>query len=174
MDSHARVYGREWCKRCAFLIEFPGGRKPNIERTGYRWDWRREHHLGMEWGIWTDSLTLGMEKRLEPEWFFLSFLLQSALFHCVCAHSVRHVWLLVTPWTVAGQCLCPWKFPGKNTGVGCRFLLQGIFLTQGSNLHLLPLLHWQVNSLPLRHLESPPYSIRDSPLDLWLSKFFKF
>ena len=29
--------------------------------------------------------------------------------------------------------LCPWHFPGKNTGVGCHFLLQGIFLTQGSN-----------------------------------------
>ena len=26
--------------------------------------------------------------------------------------------------------LCPWDFPGKNTGVGCDFLLQGIFLTQ--------------------------------------------
>ena len=31
----------------------------------------------------------------------------------------------------------PWDFPGKNTGVGCCFLLQGIFLTQGSNLGLL-------------------------------------
>ena len=38
--------------------------------------------------------------------------------------------------------------PGKNTGVGCHFLLQGIFLTQGSNPHLLCLLHWQVDSLP--------------------------
>ena len=28
--------------------------------------------------------------------------------------------------------LCPWDFPGKNTGVGCHFLLQGIFPTQGS------------------------------------------
>ena len=36
--------------------------------------------------------------------------------------------------------LCPWDYPGKNTGVGCHFLLQGIFLTQGSNLHPL---HWQ-------------------------------
>ena len=26
--------------------------------------------------------------------------------------------------------LCPWNFPGKNTGVGCHFLLQGFFLTQ--------------------------------------------
>ena len=32
---------------------------------------------------------------------------------------------------------CPWDFPGKNTGVGCHFLLQGIFLTQGSKPGLL-------------------------------------
>ena len=30
--------------------------------------------------------------------------------------------------------LCPWDFPGKNTGVDCHFLFQGIFLTQGLNL----------------------------------------
>ena len=29
--------------------------------------------------------------------------------------------------------LSPWNFPGKNARVGCHFLLQGIFLTQGSN-----------------------------------------
>ena len=29
--------------------------------------------------------------------------------------------------------LCPWDLPGKNTGVGCHFLLQRIFLTQGSS-----------------------------------------
>ena len=39
--------------------------------------------------------------------------------------------------------------PGKNTGVGSHALLQGIFLTQGSNLRLLHLLHWQAGSLPL-------------------------
>ena len=37
--------------------------------------------------------------------------------------------------------LCPWDSQGKNTGVGCHFLLQRIFLTQGSNLHLLHHLH---------------------------------
>ena len=42
--------------------------------------------------------------------------------------------------------------PGKNRGVGCHFLLQGIFPTQESNPHLLCLLHWQAGSLPLRHL----------------------
>ena len=45
--------------------------------------------------------------------------------------------------------LCPRNFPGKNTGVRCHFVLQGIFLTQGSNPHLL---HWQVDSLPVSHL----------------------
>ena len=48
--------------------------------------------------------------------------------------------------------LCPWDFPAKNSGVGCHFLLQGIFPTQGLNLHLL---HWEVESLLLGHLRSP-------------------
>ena len=51
--------------------------------------------------------------------------------------------------------LCSWNFPGKNTRVGCHFLLQGIFPTQGLNLCLLHLLHWQADSLPLCHLGSP-------------------
>ena len=54
--------------------------------------------------------------------------------------------------------------PGKNTGVGCHFLLQGISSTQGLNLHLLCPLHWQAGSLPLL----PPETL---PLD---SKFNKF
>ena len=39
--------------------------------------------------------------------------------------------------------LCPWDSPGKNTGVGCRALLQGILPTQGMNPRLLCLLHCQ-------------------------------
>ena len=39
------------------------------------------------------------------------------------------------PWTQ--RLLCPWDSPGQNTGVGCHSLLQGIFLTQGSNPGLL-------------------------------------
>ena len=38
---------------------------------------------------------------------------------------------------------------GKSTGVGCHFLLQGIFPIQGSNPQLLQFLHWQVDSFPL-------------------------
>ena len=47
-----------------------------------------------------------------------------------------------------------WEAP-KNTEVGCYFLLQGIFLTQESNPHLLYLLLWQAGSLPAEPLEKP-------------------
>ena len=43
-------------------------------------------------------------------------------------------------------------FSRQNTGVGCHFLLQGMFLTQGLKPCLLCLLHWQADSLPLSHL----------------------
>ena len=62
--------------------------------------------------------------------------------------------------------LCPWGSPGKDTGVGCHFLLQGIFLTQGSNLRLLCLLHWQVGSLPLASPRNPytgPQKTKSNP-----------
>ena len=67
---------------------------------------------------------------------------------CVCVRSVVSNSLQphgLQPTSI----LCPRNSPGKNTGVGCYFLLQGIFLTQGSNPQLLCLLHWQVDSLPL-------------------------
>ena len=49
--------------------------------------------------------------------------------------------------------LCLWDYPGKSTGVGCHFLLQGIFLTQGLNWDLLHcrwiLYHWDIGEVPL-------------------------
>ena len=60
-----------------------------------------------------------------------------------CIHACSVVsWLFVTPRTIVFRLLCPWDFPGKNPGVGCHFLLPGVFLTQGSKLRLLHLLHW--------------------------------
>ena len=43
--------------------------------------------------------------------------------------------------------LCPWDFPGKNTGMGCHALRQRIFPTQGSKPHFSCLLHLQAGSL---------------------------
>ena len=51
--------------------------------------------------------------------------------------SLSHVQLFVTHGLQLTRLLCPWDFPGKDTGVFCYFLLQGIFLTQGSNPGLL-------------------------------------
>ena len=53
--------------------------------------------------------------------------LQNGLFACI----LRCAW----PFAAYGQStlLCPWDSPGKNTGVGCHFLLQGIFPTQDLN-----------------------------------------
>ena len=48
--------------------------------------------------------------------------------------------------------LCPWDFPGNSPGVGCHFLLQGIFLTQGSNPGLL---HCRQTLNRLSHQGSP-------------------
>ena len=48
--------------------------------------------------------------------------------------SLSRARLFATPWIVAcTKLLRPWDFQGKSTGVGCHFLLQGIFPTQGSN-----------------------------------------
>ena len=45
--------------------------------------------------------------------------------------------------------LCPWDSPGKNIGVGCHALLQGIFLTQEWNPCLVCLRHWRGGSVSL-------------------------
>ena len=41
-----------------------------------------------------------------------------------CSQSLSRVQLFATPWTVAHQAPLSMNFPGKNTGVGCHFLLQ--------------------------------------------------
>ena len=60
-----------------------------------------------------------------------------------CTKSLQPLSVSCCPYGLqSARVLCPWDFPGKNTGVGCHFLLQGIFPTQALNLCLLCLLHW--------------------------------
>ena len=57
---------------------------------------------------------------------------------CCCCLAAKSCLTLLQPRGLKPtRLLCPWGFPGKNTGVGCRFLLQEIFLTQRSNPSLL-------------------------------------
>ena len=79
---------------------------------------------------------------------------------CICSVSESCLTLLRSHGLLLMRLLCPLGFLSKNTGLDCHFLLQGIFLDQGSNPCLL---HWQVNSLPLliirlRHLWLLSYS----------------
>ena len=69
----------------------------------------------------------------------------------------------------------PWDFPGKNTGVGCHFLLQEIFLTQGLNPGLL---HCRQTLYHLSHQGSPfkRHNITSNHTDIIIhnSKCFPF
>ena len=69
----------------------------------------------------------------------------STLYVCVLSHSV------VSDCDLTARGDSQAKIPEW----GCHFLLQGIFPTQRSNLHLLCLLHWQADASPLCHLGSP-------------------
>ena len=67
----------------------------------------------------------------------------------VCVHTQLfcHIQPFATSWAMwPARLLCPDNVPGKITGVGCDFLLQEMFLTQGLNPILLCLLYWQVDS----------------------------
>ena len=52
---------------------------------------------------------------------------------CMLSYSVMSY--SAAPWTVTHQALLSMGFSRKDTGVGCHFPLQGMFLTQGSNPH---------------------------------------
>ena len=70
--------------------------------------------------------------------------------------SVKVKVLVAQSWlTLYNPIVCPWNSPGKNTGLDCHFLLQGIFPTHGLNLGLL---HWR-QSLS-SELPAKPWGIR--------------
>ena len=101
-------------------------------------------------GIWVTESALGCVVLTASFKFYqerdkfqkgLNFFLSS--FSCIC--SVMSDYLRPHGWQPT-RLLFPWDSSGKNTEVGCHFLLQGIFLTHGLNLHLLCLLYWQADS----------------------------
>ena len=75
-----------------------------------------------------------------------SYSTQNDMRACVFS-CFSHVWFFVTPWTVAHQSPLSIGFSRQEYWSGCHFIIQGVFLTQGSNLHLLWLLLWQEGTL---------------------------
>ena len=91
--------------------------------------------------------------------------------------SLSRARLFATPSIVAcTKLLCPWDFQGKSTGVGCHFLLQGTFPTQGSNpglshcrQTLYSLSHHQVLNPGLQHFEHGVLATGPPGKSLWKS-----
>ena len=72
----------------------------------------------------------------------------SNLYMCVYVCAQLCLTLCNPPGLQPAELLCLWNSISKNTGVGCHFLLQGIFPTQGLNPCFFGLLYWQEYSLP--------------------------
>ena len=100
-----------------------------------------------KWGVIAQATQVALISKSETSEFLpssscLKTLLCASV--CVCSVVFDYLWPM--------DCSLPGSSSlGTNTGVGSHFLLQGIFLTHGSKLHLLLLRHWQMDSLPLHH-----------------------
>ena len=69
--------------------------------------------------------------------------------------------------------LCPWDFQGENTGVGCRFFLQGVFRIQGLKLCLLHC-RWSP-ALQMNEVKTftSGKTISDEKIFKWILEFWK-
>ena len=94
------------------------------------------------WGLWITGSSVGVKfpkvaagRPSKVIFYKLGLSIYFYPYAPVCMLSrLNHVWLCATQWTAALQ--APWDSPGKNTGVGCHTLLQGIFPTVGLSLGL--------------------------------------
>ena len=73
---------------------------------------------------------------------------------CLCAHVQSFPTLCDLIGCRPPGSSCPWDSPGKHTAMGCHFVLQGIFPTQGWNMRPL---RWQAGSVPLVPLTSESF-----------------
>ena len=118
MATHSRILAR---------------RIPWIEETGGLLPWG--HRVGHNWNDWEEHT----QAEINMKRYYWNQV------RCVLRHFYR-VWLFATLWTITRQAPLFMGFPRQEylPGVGCHSLFQGIFLTQGLNLRLLP---WQADSL---------------------------
>ena len=126
----------------------------NLSPGGHRWSQdRADESVVPRHGRWSWITEVG----LESQWpdvtptpvLFLEFSLGARSVRVCCAKSLQPCPTLCDPMDYSLPDSSVQDSPGKNTGVGCHALLQGIFPIQGPKPHLLSLLHWQVGTLPL-------------------------
>ena len=116
--------------------------KPNIQQVLVRMQGNENNH----------TLLMGVQTTTHVRAQSLS---------CVSFFETHGLW--------PARLLRPWDSPGKSTRVGCHFLLQGIFPSQGSNPCLL---HWQADSLPLSH-QGRPQKLAKTTFKICLAVFLK-
>ena len=140
------------------------------------WGSGEEKVRSLEWGEWEGPTTVLCSKaatgHIKPptlrlitmkyNWKFSSLVTLTYLKHsivhmsaCVHAKSLQSSPTLQPYELLSIRLLCPWDPPGKNAGVGCHSLLQGVLPTQGFNPCLL---HWRAGSSPVAPSGRPsPY-----------------
>ena len=129
----------------------PPGRAPGItvysqvgsripfSQGAYIFQW-----LGRQTNRQKQVIRTSQRKNIDRFGFFWFFLKLAPMDCCYCCLVAQLCPTLSQPRGLyPTRLLCPWDSSGKNPGVPCHFLLQGIFPTQGSNFHLL---HWQADS----------------------------
>ena len=97
---------------------------------------------------YVQSHQIAFTKHMLVFWGFVVVVVLVYKLDCCCLVAKSCPTLLRPRGLQPARLLRPQDFPGKNTGVGCHFLLQGNFLTQGMNPYFLL---WQGDSLPLSH-----------------------
>ena len=127
---------------------------------------------------------LGIQLAVQGTWFWSLVRKRDPTHHRAAKSTCHNSWSEVKEWSHSvvydsatpwpARLFRPWDFPGKNTGVGCHFLLQGIFPTQGSNLGLL---HCRQTLHHLSHQEShnervcaPQWKILGDTTKTWCSQ----
>ena len=115
---------------------------------------------------WWDGITDSVDMSLSKPWEMVKDRGKPAVLQSKVLQRVGYGWATEQEQEVDKLCLthlqphgrqltklfCPWDFPGKSTGMGGHLLLQGIFVTQGFNPHLLHhrwiLYHWTTRKAP--------------------------
>ena len=125
------------------------------------------------WGLGHHKFSSPLEK-MQVSWllhwtcinsFFLSLCVCVCVCMCMCMHILSHVQLFVTPWIVVSQVPLSMQCSRQEYWSGFPFPPPAGLPDPGIETHLLHLLHWQMDSLPLCHLGSPFIS------SLMVSKF---
>ena len=132
-----------FCQEHCGILKFPGATKLQYSISRIYSIYGRSYKQGTCSTPGMQSLCLFFNYLCSFIFFslqFLSLFLPRITYNIMKSENVSSS-VMSSSWQSHGlqptRLLCQWNFPGKNTGVGCHFILKGIFPTRGQNLGLL-------------------------------------